>query len=159
MKLVYVPMVTLDSFFVRIDSSLQDAVQLSKWRTDYGVVLLWIEKAEEKQNQPDEDGEDLDKLKKERKRVEVSDADIMRHTLYLFCFTAIIIIVFIFVQANVKDITKYEPKILPLVTKSETISQSEFITPDDAKSAGDDGKALKERFDKLKDDETSRKLK
>jgi hypothetical protein len=80
MKLVYVPMVTLDSFFVRIDSSLQDAVQLSKWRTDYGVVLLWIEKAEEKQNQPDEDGEDLDKLKKERKRVEVSDADIMRHT-------------------------------------------------------------------------------
>ena len=36
------------------------------------MVLLWIEKAEEKQNQPVEDDENLDKLKQERKRIEVS---------------------------------------------------------------------------------------
>jgi hypothetical protein len=57
---------------VSVDSSLQDAVQLNKWRNDYNVVLLWIEKAEEKQNQRDEDGDDLDKLKKQRKKLEVS---------------------------------------------------------------------------------------
>ena len=58
-----------------------------------------------------------------------------------------------------KDLVKYEPKIAPLVSKGETVSQSKFITPDDAKSVEDDGKALKERFDKLKDDETDRKQK
>ena len=58
-----------------------------------------------------------------------------------------------------KDIVKYEPKIAPLVSKGGTVSQSKFITPDDAKNVEDDGKALKERFDKLKDDETDRKQK
>ena len=49
-------------------------MQLNKWRNDYNVVLLWIEKAEEKPNQRDEeDTGDLDKLKKQRKKLEVSE--------------------------------------------------------------------------------------
>ena len=58
-----------------------------------------------------------------------------------------------------KDIVKYEPKIAPLLSRGETVSQSQYISPDDAKSVEDDGKALKERFDKLKDSETDRKQK
>ena len=58
-----------------------------------------------------------------------------------------------------KDIVKYDPKVAQLVTKTESISQSKFITPDDAKSVEDDTKALKERFEKLKDDQTDRKQK
>ena len=58
-----------------------------------------------------------------------------------------------------KDIVKYEPKIAPLLSRGETVSQSQYITPDDAKSVEDDGKALKERFDKLKESETDRKQK
>ena len=58
-----------------------------------------------------------------------------------------------------KDIVKYEPKIAPLLSRGETVSQSQYITPDDAKSVEDDGKALKGRFDKLKDSETDRKQK
>ena len=58
-----------------------------------------------------------------------------------------------------KDIVKYEPKIAPLLSRGETVSQSQHITPDDAKSVEDDGTALKERFDKLKDSETDRKQK
>ncbi|XP_028414728.1 nuclear anchorage protein 1-like isoform X2 [Dendronephthya gigantea] len=112
-----------------VDSSLQDAVQLSKWQNDYNVVLLWIEKAEDKQNQREEDSDDLDKLKKQRKKLEV----------------------------DVKDIAKYEAKIAPLLARGETISQSNFITPDDKSKADNDTKTLKERFDKLKNEETDRK--
>lgn len=48
-------------------------MQLNKWRNDYNVVVLWVEKAEKKQSERDIDGNDLDKLKRERKKVEVSD--------------------------------------------------------------------------------------
>lgn len=58
-----------------------------------------------------------------------------------------------------KDIVKYEPKVAPLLVKGETISQSNFITPDDKQKVDDDAKSLKERFDKLKEDETDRKQK
>ncbi len=72
------PVVTLDFISIRVDSSLQDAVQLNKWRSDYNIVLLWIGKAEEKQNLHDEDGDDdIDKLKKQRKTVIVSDVQIL----------------------------------------------------------------------------------
>ena len=71
------PVVTLDFISISVDSSLQDAVQLNKWRSDYNIVLLWIEKAEEKQNLHDEDGDDIDKLKKQRKTVIVSDVQIL----------------------------------------------------------------------------------
>lgn len=39
-------------------------------------MLLWIEKAEEKQNQREEDSDDVDKLKKQRKKLEVSDLSV-----------------------------------------------------------------------------------
>ena len=54
---------------------------------------------------------------------------------------------------------KYEPKIAPLLSRAETVSRSTFITPEDAKSVEEDGKALKERFDELKVGETERKQK
>lgn len=44
---------------------------MKKWRDEYNVVLLWIEKAEDKQNQREDGGDDLDKLKKQRKKLEV----------------------------------------------------------------------------------------
>ena len=69
-------------------------MQLNKWRNDYNVVLLWIEKAEEKQSQHDDDGgDDLDKLKKQRKRLEVSNVDyIFKPFCQIVCFSCEIVL-------------------------------------------------------------------
>lgn len=66
---------------------------------------------------------------------------------------------FLVYQADLKDITKYEPKLAPVLSKGETVSQSKFIDPDDANSVDVDVKALRERFDKFKNEETDRKQK
>lgn len=54
------------------DASLQDVILLNKWREEYKVVLLLVEKAEGRQKGREvDDGDDLEKLKRERKKLEV----------------------------------------------------------------------------------------
>ena len=48
-------------------------------------------------------------------------------------------------------------KITQLLTKGSVVSQSKFIDGGDAKDVEDNTKSLKERFEKLKTEETDRK--
>lgn len=60
-------------------------------------------------------------------------------------------------QGDLKEITKYEANVTPLLGRGEVVSQSKFLPSDDAKGVEDDTNSLKERFEKLKADETDRK--